>query len=133
MFDVSQTLASPVYPFIYYRKIFTGEGYAGAMIKLGNFDLRGRISYRQGNWTDSHRRAEEVSGVSGKPFKLTEFDSSHLEYMTSPQISAALSLRFNFKNGIYIEASGKYGRGIDIEFLSGKDRWYTGLCTGYTF
>ena len=132
-FDGIQTLASPVFPFIYYRKTFTGEGYAGAMVKLGNFDLRGLISYRQGKWSDTTSSAKNDTEVSGEPYRLAEFDAKHMEYLTAGRISASLSLRFNFKNGIYIEASGKYRRGIDIEFLNGKDRWYSGLSTGYTF
>ena len=57
----------------------------------------------------------------------------HMEYLTAPRTSAGLSLRFNFRKGLYAEISGEYTRGFRLEFLPGADRWGTAAMIGCTF
>ena len=53
--------------------------------------------------------------------------------MTAPRLEAALALRFNFRKGLYLEASAGYTRGFSLQYLPGPDRWSESLRFGYTF
>lgn len=125
--------ASPVYPYLYFRRIFTGEGYAEALVKIWKFDLGGSIAFRQGTFSDTESLADSGMSAPQEPYYMEEYDSMHMEYITAPRLSAGMSLRFNFWKGLYAEAAGHYAHGFRLRHLDGPDRWEGSLGIGYTF
>lgn len=131
--DFLQEQSSQVYPYVFYRKTFAAEGFVSGMARVGKFDIRGRLSFRQGSFAESDDCADTEISLPEKPFRMKELNDMHMEYLTAPRMEAGLSLRFNFLNGLYAEIYGTYVRGFGIEFLPGTDRWGTGVILGYDF
>lgn len=131
--DFLQEQSSQVYPYVFYRKTFAAEGFVSGMARVGKFDIRGRLSFRQGSFAESDDCADTEISLPEKPFRMKDLNDMHMEYLTAPRMEAGLSLRFNFLNGLYAEICGTYVRGFGIEFLPGTDRWGTGVILGYDF
>ena len=132
-FGFLQEQASQIYPYLFYRETFTGEGFVSGMVKAGRFDIRGRLSFRQGTSSESGGIADTEIPLPDRPARLEDWNGMHMEYLTAPRTSAGLSLRFNFRKGLYAEISGEYTRGFRLEFLPGADRWGTAAMIGCTF
>lgn len=127
------SLSSQMYPYIYRQNVLTWESYADALLHTGRFDIGLYLAYGSGAVKESDRLANEDSGVQTVPFRLQEWYDKQMEYRTSSLLRSGLSVRYNFLNGIYLKAEGRWTRGLRIVALAGADRLATTLGIGYEF
>ena len=62
-----QEQASQIYPYLFYRETLSGEGFVSGMIKAGRFDIRGRLSFRQGSFSESEELADTEIPLPERP------------------------------------------------------------------
>jgi hypothetical protein len=56
-----------------------------------------------------------------------------MEFLTATRSEASLSLRYNFRKGIYLQAEGFWIHGIGLPQDTGSDRLTTTLRLGLSF
>ena len=86
----------------------------------------------KGFYDESSRKAGSGE-VLTEPYRLQDWYDRQMEYMSALKTGLGASLRYNFDNGIYLDASGKWLHGYGLELLEGKDRFMTELTLGYDF
>mgnify|MGYP005607971549 FL=1 len=86
-----------------------------------------------GNVSEDLEMVNEVSGVQTKPFRLQEWYNRQMEYQTASRVDAGLSLRYNFRKGIYLQAEGSWTHGFGLKHIAGADRFGAALRIGYNF
>ena len=126
-------LSSQMYPFVFTQKLMSWKAGAEALIHMHSFDLGAGIALGGGSVNEASDKVNEDSGVQTTPFRLEEWYASHMEYLTATRSEASLSLRYNFQNGIYLQAEGFWIHGFDLPQTTGSDRLTTALRIGYNF
>ena len=125
-------LASQMYPYKSLRKMMIWNAGADALVHIGRFDLGAKAGLGGGSVKESDGKVTEDSGVQTVPFRLEEWYERQMEYRTATRSEAGLSLRYNFRKGIYIKAEGFWIHGFGLE-ASASDRFSTALRLGYDF
>ena len=128
-----ESLSSQMYPYADYQSLMNWKAYADALLHIGQFDLGAILSFRGGSVNESQKKVSEESGVQTAPFRLQEWYDRQMEYHTATAIDASLSLRYNFRKGIYIQAEGWCDHGFGLRYMTGADRFGTALRIGYNF
>lgn len=126
-------MTSQVYPYIYTQSLMTMYADTDVLLHLGDFDLGAKLGYASGKVSETERTASKDQQVQTVPFRLKEWYDVRMEYRTAPRMSAGLSLRYNFLNGMYVEGACDWMHGFDLKYLDGANRICTDLRVGYTF
>ncbi len=102
-FNWKNTLSSQMYPYIYGQNLFTYCVEIGMLARVLGFDFRASFSVSGGKVNEEKIMAAENSGVLGEPFRLTEWYEKDMYYHTVFKTGAFVSLRYNFRMGLYLE------------------------------
>ena len=126
-------LSSQMYPYVSSQRILNWNAGAEALVHIGGFDLGAEIGFGGGALTETEGKVNENSGVQTAPFRLQQWYERQMEYRTASKIKAGLSLRYNFRNGIYVQGEGKLTHGSGLQHIGGSGRFVTALRIGYDF
>jgi hypothetical protein len=74
-----------------------------------------------------------TSGVQTSPFRLQDWYDRQMEYQTASRMDAGISLRYNFRRGIYLKAEGRWLHGFDLKYIDDGNRYGVTLKLGYNF
>jgi hypothetical protein len=100
---------------------------------MGRFDLGAGIALGGGSVGYTSHIVTDESGVQTSPFRLEEWYNRQMEFLTATRSEASLSLRYNFRKGIYLQAEGFWTHGFRLPPSSGSNRLTTVLRLGYNF
>lgn len=131
--DWKNSLSSQMYPYAYHQALMTWTAGADLLLHLGRFDLGIRAGAAGGNVSEELDMVDGASGVLTQPYRLQEWYDRQMEYQTASRTDAGLSLRYNFKKGIYLQAEGSWTHGFGLRYIAGPDRFDTALRIGYDF
>ena len=131
--DWTGSLSSQMYPYAYYQSLMTWKAGADMILHLGRFDLGAAASLAGGSVNEEDMMVSGTSGVQTSPFRLEDWYDRQMEYRTASRMNAGLSLRYNFRKGIYMESEGSWLHGFDLRFMTGADRFGAALKIGYDF
>ncbi len=128
----TDSVGSQMYPYVHEQSLFTYSAGVGIRMFMNGFDIGVRAYVMGGKVSEEERMASEGSGVQGRPFRLEEWYEKSIDYQTSTKTVTSASLRYNFRNGIYI--------GFDMDLLTKglkynneHNRGIYGLRLGYNF
>lgn len=127
------SVSSQMYPYACYQSLMTWEAGADVLMHLEEFDLGLNAGAGSGNVSEDLEMVNEVSGVQTKPFRLQEWYDRQMEYQTASRVDAGLSLRYNFRKGIYLQAEGSWTHGFGLKHIAGADRFAAAFRIGYNF
>ena len=125
-------LSSQMYPYVNALSETSVSASLRGLFRVGAFDLKADISVMKGFYDESSVKTGSGE-VLTEPYRLQDWYDRQMEYMSALKTGLGASLRYNFDNGIYLDASGKWLHGNGLELLGGKDRFKTVLTLGYNF
>ncbi len=126
-------MSSMIYPYLYQDHIFVGRAQAGAMVRLGDFDLKADFMYSQGFSGIQGGKVRDDIHVDREPEQLSGWYELSMDYRTAARLHSGLALRYNFFRGLYVEAEGRLIKAFWPKFIEG-DRRFCGIFSfGYTF
>ena len=131
--DWTGSLSSQMYPYAYYQSLMTWKAGADMILHLGRFDLGAAASLAGGSVNEEDMMVSGTSGVQTSPFRLQDWYDRQMEYQTASRMDAGISLRYNFRRGIYLKAEGRWLHGFDLQYISSPDRYGATLKLGYNF
>ena len=126
-------LSSQMYPFVSTQRMMNWRVGVDAMVHLRRFDLGAGLFFGSGSVKESSDKVAQDSGVQTTPFRLEEWYSRQIEFLTATRSEASLSLRYNFRKGIYLQAEGFWIHGIGLHLATGSNRITTALRLGLSF
>ena len=126
-------VSSQMYPFVYTEILLSWRAGADALIHMGRFDLGAGFALAGGSLGYTSHQVTEDSGVLTEPFRLEEWYVRQMEFLTATRSEATLSLRYNFRKGIYLQAEGFWIHGFSLPPSSGSNRLTTALRLGLSF
>ena len=129
----TESLSSQIYPYLYHQSLMRWRAGADIILHLGQFDLGASAAVGGGSVHEEESMVSGTSGVQTAPFRLQDWYDRHMEYKTASRLNAGLSLRYNFRKGIYMEAEGSWLHGFDLRFMTGADRFGAPFKIGYDF
>lgn len=126
-------LSTMTYPFINSCKTDVFNAYALFLKKFGRFDWKVNAVASKGWDHETHRKSSDIE-TNGEPFRLEEYESLMTAYKICAKASVGMALRYNFRNGIYLDVSydimGRIRRKTDV---LGGFRHLETLTIGYNF
>ncbi|MEG1863867.1 MAG: hypothetical protein RR199_00950 [Alistipes sp.] len=121
-----------MYPYVKGQKLRYGELFALGIWHIGRFELTTGLSYRSGGFSENNvKLVPEISTGDYSP-QLTEFYNWSNEYLTADRLGVDLGVRCNIKK-FYIDLSGHYEHGFDLQYIPKADRGLATLAFGYNF
>ena len=130
--DCFAGLSSQMYPYVNALSETSVSASLRGLFRVGAFDLKADFSVMKGFYDESSRKAGSGE-VLTEPYRLQDWYDRQMEYMSALKTGLGASLRYNFDNGIYLDAYGKWLHGYGLELLDGEDRFKAGLTLGYNF
>ena len=100
---------------------------------MGPFDLAVKAGVAGGRMNEENWLTDEMTGVQTSPYRLQEWYDRQMEYETAARMSVGLALRWNFWQGLYVEAEGSWLHGFDLQHITNPNRYGATLKLGYTF
>ena len=137
--DCLNEASTLVFPYIAKLTQVTATAYASGLYNIHGFDIGLGLSYRQGKWRDSLDNSDSSVSVSSAPKRLDDLDVQGLwyaaarEFETAGRLGLDVSLRYNFRFGLFLGASADYLHGFSLKILPGADRVTAALNVGYVF
>ncbi|MFI3316107.1 MAG: DUF6850 family outer membrane beta-barrel protein [Rikenellaceae bacterium] len=131
----TQSQSTLMYPYVDELTLQRSEIYAGGMMPIKSFELRGRITATTGQWQDDSYTVECDQDVEygQKQTQLTEYYNVENEYLAARRLSASLSLRYNAFGSYYCQIGGFYTKAFDLQYIAGDCRWGATFKIGYNF
>lgn len=137
--DFSDEVSRLVYPYVGKVSELIAGAYVSGLYSIRGFDIGLGLSYRGGKWTDALTDTDETVSVSDAPKRLDDLDvqggwyAATMDYDTSNRLTVSGSLRYSFRFGLFLEASGHLARGFAHNPLLGRHRASASLNVGYVF
>lgn len=126
-------LSSQMYPYAFTQRLMNWKAGTEALIHIGRLDLGAGIAIGGGRVNETAGNVDKDSGVQTSPFRLEEWYTRQMDYLTATRSEAGLSLRYNFRKGIYLQAEGYWIHGFGLSLATGSDRLATALRIGLSF
>lgn len=130
--DMQKGLASQIYPYVNARNMSRIHAQLGMVFHLGKFDLSMECGCSEGDMEEEQRTVSDEVSLTA-PYRLQDWYDRQMEYMTAGRINGAVSVRYNFLKGIYIQADTGWIHALDLDYITGADRFAASLKIGYTF
>lgn len=137
--DFSDEVSRTVYPYVAKVTRFIADAYVSGIYSIRGFDIGLGLSYRGGKWTDALTNTDESVSVSDAPKRLDDLDlqggwyAASQEYDTANRLTVSGLLRYSFRFGLFLEASGRLSHGFAHNPLLGRHRATASLNVGYVF
>lgn len=125
-------LASQMYPYTSVSRMLRWNAGIDALVHIGRIDLGVRAGFGGGSVKETDGKVTEDSGVQTAPFRLEDWYEMQTEYRTATRSEAGLSVRYDFRKGIYIKAEGVWNHGFGSA-PAASDRFSTAIRLGYDF
>ncbi len=131
-FSWMNSMASQMYPYVHEQKLFSYSACIGLLFHVKRVDMGLDLGVAGGKIGEEFRMTDEGSGVQGEPFRLQEWYQKSIDYQTAEKLAAALSVRYNFRKGLYVEGSASVlNRGINLKMQQYRTEF--NLKFGYNF
>ena len=127
------SLSSQMYPYAYYQSLMTWRAGADMILHLGQIDLGASAAFGGGSVHEEDSMVSGTSGVQTSPFRLQEWYDRQTEYQTASRLDTGISVRYNFRKGLYLKAEGRWLHGFDLIHITGADRFGAAFRIGYDF
>ena len=137
--DFSDEVSRTVYPYVAKVTRFIADAYVSGIYSIRGFDIGLGLSYRGGKWTDALTNTDESVSVSDAPKRLDDLDlqggwyAASQAYDTANRLTVSGLLRYSFRFGLFLEASGRLSHGFAHNPLLGRHRATASLNVGYVF
>ncbi len=137
--EFSDEVSRTVYPYVAEGSKFVAEAYLSGIYSIRGFDIGLGLSYRGGRWKDSLGNTDSSVSVSSAPERLDDLDVQGLWYAasreseTADRLNVSASLRYNFRFGLFLDASASLTRAFALKYLPGRHRARAALSVGYKF
>lgn len=128
-----ERLSSQMYPYLRSQSLVSGRAYASGTVRLGCFDLRAEAAFAAGDHCEKSRIVDPDISAGEYPRHMTDYYDLQNEYLTAPRLTAGVSVRCNFRRGLYAEAGAVHTHGFGLRHVGGAGRWCETLKFGYTF
>lgn len=131
-------VSTMTYPFVNTCKADVFNVFASILVKFGRFDLKVNANVSKGKDDEYHWKSQGIE-ASDEPFRLSEYEAAMTAYETCAKVNGCLSVRYNFRKGVYLEASyegiSRLKKKFDIVggFSAGRIRNREALTIGYNF
>ena len=126
-------LASQIYPYIYAQSLMTAAVRVGGLVRFGGFEVSAAALYGCGTVDEERRSADQSTEALTSPYRLQDWYDLQVEYDTADKTGVDLCLRYNFKKGLYLKATGSWMHGFNLKYAAGADRYAAKLGLGYSF
>ena len=126
------------YPFVNTCKTDVFNVFASFLLKVGRFDIKLSTNVSKGKDDEYHWQSQGVE-ASGEPFRLADYEAAMTAYKTCAKVNGELAVRYNFKKGVYLEASyeviSRLKKKFDVikGFSDGSRRNTEALTIGFNF
>ena len=131
--DIQNTVSSQMYPYAYTQSITEASAYFGLLFHTGRFYWGVTGRYGQGWLSENENIVDTESGVQTTPFRLEDWYNWQMEYRTAKRFCSDITVRYNFRNGLYLRLDLSSIKGFDIVHLPGSDRLGADIRIGYDF
>lgn len=128
----NNALASQMYPYTSVRRMMNWNAGIDALAHIGRIDLGAGTGIGGGSVRETDGKVTEDSGVQTAPFRLEDWYEKQMGYRTTTRSKASLSLRYNFRKGIYVKAEVIWIHGFG-SVPPASDRFSTSIRLGYDF
>lgn len=125
--------ASQMYPYVSAQSLMKYGADVRVKTYMGPFDLAVKAGYATGKVSEEDWSTSEDSGVQTSPYRLQEWYDRQMEYATASRMNLGLSLRWNFRKGLYTEAAGSWLHGFNLKYITAPNRCGVSLTLGYDF
>lgn len=126
------------YPFVNTCKTDVFNVFASFLLKVGRFDIKLSTNVSKGKDYEYHWQSQGIE-ASGEPFRLADYEAAMTAYKTCAKVNGELAVRYNFKKGVYLEASyeviSRLKKKFDVikGFSDGSRRNTEALTIGFNF
>ena len=125
--------SSQMYPYVSAQSLMEYGADVRVKTYIGPFDLSVKAGFAGGSVNEENWLTDDATGVQTSPYRLQEWYDRQMEYATASRMNIGLSLRWNFRKGLYAEAEGSWLHGFDLKYISSPNRYKAGLAIGITF
>jgi hypothetical protein len=133
-YSITQSLVTQMYPYTVSQKLQRSNSYFDVTLHLGRVDLLAAGSFAIGKRTDSDQTLSTDQQAGEPPYRLTDFYNLQMEYATASRAALRLGARYNFRIGLYAEATVEGTHGFNLRYITGgNNRWNETLRVGYVF
>lgn len=138
-FHFSEEASHIAYPYVAEVSEFFASAHVSGMYSIRGFDLGLGLEYGGGGWKDRLDNTDTSVSVSAAPVRLDglgvqgQWYAAAMEYRTVSRLGVCASLRYNFRFGLFLGASGSLVRGFSTKSLIGRHRATASLNVGYLF
>lgn len=108
-------ISSVMFPYAATRKVDGYHSYVGFVTRFGRFDLKVRADARRGWCDDGMAEVSDDIAVDGEPYRQEDYYAAAISYRTAKMGGCNVSLRYNFRRGVYLEAGVE-----ELELYRGK-------------
>lgn len=124
---------SPMYPYIFSEHDIIMSAYLSGEVPVRNTDILAGLCFSTGSAVAGSRMDEADVDASDEPYRLEDWYGVQNEYMLASRLGMKLGMRYRFRRGLYAEVQAQYFRGFNLRYMTGPDRWATGIGLGYVF
>lgn len=131
----TRAVASASYPYIMTERKDILGAYGGFLLKFGPVDWKMEAELSKG-WVDEATRLSETSlACESAPYRLSDYYTWLTEFERKAKGAVSLGLRYNFRLGIYVDASVRVVSGFrkNVSRYFGGARCTETLSVGYNF
>ena len=100
------TQSSPMYPFVYAQHISDITAFADVLGHAGRWDIGTGVLFTKASCREESRSVDSGSGVATEPYRLSDWNQAHLDYICNPALTFLPHVRFNFAKDLYLQVSG---------------------------
>ncbi|MFI3281628.1 MAG: hypothetical protein R3Y44_06630 [Rikenellaceae bacterium] len=129
----SQSQSTLMYPYVNELSLSQIQAYAGGMLPVGKFELRGKLLYSDGTWSDDAYSVSDQIEAGDEPTQMEEYYNIENEYLTATYINCSLSARYNAFGNFYCEVGGALTNAFNLKYIEGNSRWSCTFKLGYNF
>lgn len=105
-FGWHDTRNSPMYPYVFNRRISDLAYSLDVIGHAGKWDIGTGLLYTQALCRESSATVAADSGVTSDPYRLDEWNQSHIDFICNPALTVLPHVRYNFAVGLYAELGG---------------------------
>lgn len=98
--------SSPMYPYVYEQRISDVSAFVDLLGHVGRWDIGTGVLFTKANCNESSRLVASDSGVTTEPYRLSDWNQAHIDYVCNPALTFLPRVRCNFAKGLYAEIAG---------------------------
>lgn len=132
--DKDKDVVSELYPYVETSDKNLFRFIIDFYLPIRRFAIGLNGTFRRGWVEESERTVSDEVSAESVPYRLMDYYNIENEYITTPSFCGKLSLRYTFRNNVYIE--GEVAPSVSlkkVKYIAGTDRTAGAIRIGYTF